>query len=359
MSRLRRVDCAAPGIARVKRGRGFSYRNADGSTVTDPAVLERIAGLVIPPAWTDVWICTHPRGHIQAVGTDAAGRRQYRYHDEWRLQRDAEKHERVLLFARRLPAARDQVDEHLRQRGLTKQRVLAAAFRLLDLGFFRIGGETYAEENGSFGLATMRRRHVTVTGDLVVFDYTAKSGKQRVQGIVDESVRKVVRSLLDRDDTSKELLAYKDRAGWHDVTTADINAYLREVVGDEVSAKDFRTWHATVLMAVGLAVSTNAPTSESARKRAVSRAVTEVAHYLGNTPAVCRSSYIDPRIIDLYDDGTTIATALERLGAEADFGQPATHGQIEAAVLRLLRRPASAARRRKPTSPASPKQKAA
>jgi len=359
VSRLRRVDCAAPGIARVKRGRGFSYRNADGSTVTDPGVLERIAGLVIPPAWTDVWICTHPRGHIQAVGTDAAGRRQYRYHDEWRLQRDAEKHERVLLFARRLPAARERVAAHLGQRGLTKTRVLAAAFRLLDLGFFRIGGESYAEENGSYGLATMRRQHVTVTGDLVVFDYTAKSGKHRVQGVVDENVRKVVRSLLDRDDPSKELLAYKDRDGWHDVTSADINQYLREVVGDEVSAKDFRTWHATVLMAVGLAVSTHAPTSESARKRAVSRAVTEVSHYLGNTPAVCRSSYIDPRVIDLYDDGTTIASALERLGADADFGQPATHGQIEAAVLRLLRRPATAARRRKPTSPASPKQKAA
>jgi DNA topoisomerase IB len=359
VTRLRRVDCAAPGIARVRRGRGFSYRNADGSKVTDPAVLQRIAGLVIPPAWTDVWICAHPRGHIQAVGTDAADRRQYRYHDDWRLQRDAEKHERVLLFARRLPAAREQVSEHLGQRGLTKQRVLATAFRLLDLGFFRIGGESYAEENGSFGLATMRRRHVTVTGDLVVFDYVAKSGKQRVQGVVDESVRKVVRSLLDRDDPSKELLAYKDRNGWHDVTTADINAYLREVVGDEVSAKDFRTWHATVLMAVGLAVSTNAPTSESARKRAVSRAVTEVSHYLGNTPAVCRSSYIDPRIIDLYDDGTTIAPALERLGADAGFGQPATHGQIEAAVLRLLRRPPTAARRRKPTSPAAPRQKAA
>ncbi|MEO7981319.1 MAG: DNA topoisomerase IB [Sporichthyaceae bacterium] len=359
MPRLRRVDCAGPGIARVKRGRGFSYRAPDGGTVTDPQVLQRIADLVIPPAWTDVWICPHPRGHIQAVGTDAAGRRQYRYHDEWRVQRDAEKHERVLLFARRLPAARVLVAEHLAQRGMTKQRVLAAAFRLLDLGFFRIGGETYAEANGSFGLATMRRRHVKITGDLVVFDYTAKSGKHRVQGIVDDNVRKVVKALLDRDDTSKELLAFKDRQGWHDITSADINAYLREVLGREVSAKDFRTWHATVLMAVGLAVSTRAPTSETARKRAVSRVVTEVSHYLGNTPAVCRSSYIDPRVIDLYDDGTTIAPSLERLGAGADFGQPATHGQIEAAVLRLLRRPATATRRRRPTSPAAPRQKAA
>ena len=352
MARLRRVDCAAPGITRVRRGRGFAYLLPDGSKVDDPVVLQRIADLVIPPAWNDVWICRHPRGHIQATGTDAAGRRQYRYHDEWRVQRDAEKHERVLAFARRLPRARAMVDHHLGQRGLTKQRVLAAAFRLLDLGFFRVGGESYAEENGTFGLATMRREHVTVTGDVVEFDYIAKSGKRREQGIVDDSVRKVVVALLKRDDPSVELLAYKDRAGWHDVTSSDINDYLHEVVGAQVSAKDFRTWHATVLTAVGLAVSTQAPTSETARKRAVSRVVKEVSEYLGNTPAVCRSSYIDPRVIDLYDDGFTVASSLERLGAEAEFGQPATHGVVEAAVLRLLARPAKASRRRRPTSPA-------
>ncbi|MGH8893965.1 MAG: DNA topoisomerase IB [Actinomycetes bacterium] len=310
-------------------------------------MLARIASLTIPPAWTEVWICALPQGHIQAVGTDAAGRRQYRYHDAWRVQRDAEKHERVLLFARRLPKARTVVTEHLRQRGPTRERVLAAAFRLLDLGFFRVGGETYAEANGTYGLATMRRRHVTVTGDLVVFDYAAKSGRQRVQAVVDESVRKVVVSLLKRDDASKELLAYRDRDGWHDVTSADINAYLREVMGEEVSAKDFRTWHATVLTAVGLAVSTQAPTSATARRRAVNRVVTEVSEYLGNTPAVCRSSYIDPRVIDLFDDGSTIASSLERLGADADFGQPATHGRIESAVLRLLRTPARASTRRR------------
>lgn len=346
MPRLRRVDCAGPGIARVRRGRGFSYVWPDGRKVDDPQILDRIARLVIPPAWTDVWICPHPRGHIQAVGTDAAGRRQYRYHDDWRLQRDAEKHERVLAFARRLPRARERVEEHLQQRGLTRERVLAAAFRLLDLGFFRIGGESYAEANGTYGLATMRREHVTVTGELVVFDYVAKSGKHRVQSVVDDSVRKVVRALLRRDDQSEELLAYKDRDGWHDITSADINAYLRDVIGEEVSAKDFRTWHATVLTAVGLAVSTSAPSSPSARRRAVSRVVSEVAEYLGNTPAVCRSSYIDPRVIDLYDDGVTVAAALGRLGDGAAFGQPATHGKVEAAVLRLLRRPVRATLRR-------------
>ncbi len=352
MARLRRVDCAGPGITRVRRGRGFGYLTSQGAKVVDPVVRQRIADLVIPPAWEDVWICSHPRGHIQAVGTDAAGRRQYRYHDEWRVQRDAEKHTRVLTFAQRLPRARERVAEHLAERGMTRRRVLAAAFRLLDLGFFRVGGETYAEANGTFGLATMRREHVTVTGDLVVFNYTAKSGKHRVQSVVDESVRAIVVTLLKRDDPTQELLAYKDRSGWHDITSADINSYLRDVLGAEVSAKDFRTWHATVLTAVGLAVSTQAPTSESARKRAVSRVVKEVSEYLGNTPAVCRSSYIDPRIIDLYDDGFTIATSLERLGADAEFGQPATHGVVEAAVLRLLRKPAKASRRRRPVSPA-------
>jgi DNA topoisomerase IB len=359
MPRLRRVDCASPGIRRVRRGRGFSYEWPDGNKVTEPDVLDRITGLVIPPAWNDVWICVDARGHIQAVGTDAAGRRQYRYHDDWRTQRDAEKHERVLAFARRLPRAREKVEAHLGQRGMTRERVLATAFRLLDLGFFRVGSESYAEENGTYGLATMRRDHVDVRGDVVTFDYTAKSGKQRIQALVDPSVRKVVVALLKRDDPSEELLAYKDRHGWHDVTSTEINEYLREVMGAEVSAKDFRTWHATVLTAVGLAVSTTAPTSTSARKRAVSRVVSEVAHYLGNTPAVCRSSYIDPRVIDLYDDGLTIDRSLHRLGDDADFGQPAHHGQIEAAVLRLLRSPAKAAQRRTATAASTPRRRAA
>jgi DNA topoisomerase I len=339
VARLRRSDCGGPGIARVRRGRGFSYRWSDGRSVTEPEVLERIATLAIPPAWQDVWICPWPHGHIQALGTDAAGRRQYRYHDDWRVQRDAEKHERVLAVARRLPGARQVVAAHLEQRGATRERVLAAAFRLLDLGFFRVGGESYAEDNGTYGLATLRREHVTVRGDLLVFDYVAKGSKHRVQSLVDPSVRKVVQALLRRDGGGDELLAYRERGEWRDLTSADINTYLREVVGAEVSAKDFRTWHATVLTAVGLAVSTAAPTSPGARKRAVNRVVREVADYLGNTPGVCRSSYIDPRVMDLYDDGVTIARSLERLGADADFGQPATHGRVEAAVLRMLRAP--------------------
>jgi DNA topoisomerase IB len=330
----------------VRRGKGFSYELPDGTRVNDKPTLDRIRELAIPPAWQDVWICPWPTGHIQALGTDAAGRRQYRYHDDWRVQRDAEKHDRVLAFARRLPQARATVAEHLTQRGLTRNRVLAAAFRLLDLGFFRVGGETYAEDNGTYGLATMRREHVTVQGDVVIFDYIAKSGKQRVQSVVDPHVRTVVRGLLKRDGGGEELLAYKQGGVWRDITSVDINAYLREVTGADVSAKDFRTWHATVLMAVGLAVSTGAPASTSARKRAINRAVTEVSTYLGNTPAVCRSSYIDPRVVDLYEDGVTVARSLERLGDGASFGQPATHGQIEAAVLRMLRSPRRAAGRK-------------
>jgi len=331
---------------RRRKGRGFTYEWPDGSRVTDPDVLDRIGALVLPPAWDQVWICPWPNGHIQAVGTDAAGRRQYRYHDDWRVQRDAAKHEKVLEVARRLPRARERVRAHLAQDGLTRERVLATAFRLLDLGFFRVGGETYAEDNGTYGLATMRKKHVTIAGDEIVFSYTAKGAKERVQAIVDEPVRAVVAELLARRGGGYELLAYESADGWRDITSADINAYLRDVIGADVSAKDFRTWHATVLTAVGLAVSTGAPTSPSARRRAVNRVVTEVAHYLGNTPTVCRKSYIDPRVIDLYDDGVTIARALEKLGDEADFGQPATHGAIEAAVLRLLRQSPKATVRR-------------
>src|SRR3954464_11426055 len=220
MVRLRTVSPSQPGITRRRQGRGFVYLDG-GQRVSDPVVVARIKELVIPPAWQDVWICRYANGHIQAVGSDDNGRRQYLYHPVWRAQRDRAKHDRVLKVAARLPRARRQVAADLALEGMPRARALATAFRLLDLGFFRIGGEAYAEQNGSYGLATIRRRHVTVTGDLVVFDYTAKSGKHRVQAIVDDNVRKVVRSLLDRDDPSKELLAYKDRDGWHDVTSAD------------------------------------------------------------------------------------------------------------------------------------------
>jgi DNA topoisomerase IB len=339
--RLRRVDCSAPGIRRRKAGRGFVYLDPSGARITDPEVLERAKRLVIPPAWTDVWICTDARGHIQATGLDARGRRQYRYHDVWRERRDREKFDHMLEFARALPKLRYYAHEHLAEDGLTRERVLACAARLLDLGFFRIGTEGYAEENQTYGLATMHKRHVKLDPPSTVnFDYMAKGGKRRIQSVVDPDVYEVVDALKRRRGGKPELLAWQRGRQWVDVRSPDINLYIREVTGGDFSAKDFRTWNATVLAAVALAVSTGAA-SPTARKRAVARAMKEVAHYLGNTPAVCRSSYVDPRIVDHYLGGNTIAPALEQALVEApadpaEAGTLLTQGPIEDAVLDLL-----------------------
>ncbi|HEV7886303.1 MAG TPA: hypothetical protein VGO92_02015 [Acidimicrobiales bacterium] len=339
MPRLRRADCSSPGITRRRAGRGFAYYDCNGARVDDPDTLDRIRALAIPPAWTDVWICPWPHGHIQAVGTDARGRKQYRYHDRWRLRRDQEKFDHMLEFAAALPALRAALCERLQHRGpeLDRERVLACATRLLDLGFFRIGTEGYAEQNQTYGLATIRKSHVKVRDGIVTFDYTAKSGKRRIQSIVDLDVCEVVTALKARRGGNPELLAYqRDGDGsWCDVRSADINAFVKELTGGDFTAKDFRTWNATVLCAVALAVSTEA-TSPTARKRAVVRAVKEVSHYLGNTPAVCRSSYIDPRVVDRYQAGVTIGGALTKLGADVAFGQLSTQGAIEAAVLEML-----------------------
>ena len=336
-ARLRRSDPSVPGIRRIRRGRGFVYRDeSTGELVEDAETLERIRELVIPPAWTDVWVCPYPNGHIQAVGADAAGRKQYRYHDRWRARRDAEKFESMLRFARLLPALRQTAAEHLAQPDLTRERVLAGAVRLLDRGFFRIGGEAYAEQNDTYGLATMRKEHVELaTGNVVLFEYVAKGGQERIQSVVDEDVYEVVRALKRRRGGGEELLAYRANGGWRDVRSADINEYIKAVTGGDFSAKDFRTWNATVLAALALAVSGRAATSQTARKRAVARAVKEVSYYLGNTPAVCRASYIDPRVFDRYNAGVTIGGALEELG-DVEFGEPATQGAVEEAVLDLL-----------------------
>lgn len=321
----------------MRRARTFGYLDAAGRPISDTATVARINALVIPPAWSDVWICTLASGHIQATGVDVAGRRQYRYHDQWRLVRELDKHERVLDFGSVLPRARERINRDLVGDGLGRERVLSCAVRLLDLGFFRIGSEQYTARNETFGLATMRKEHVTVGRDGVVrFDYTAKGGKRRVMSLVEPEVGAVVQALKRRRDGSQELLAYRDGARWVDVKSGDINAHLRGLTAGDYTAKDFRTWSATVLAAVGLAVSTGAETP-AARKRAVSRVVQEVAHYLGNTPAVCRASYINPRIIDLYAAGVTIRSELQLLGEGAAFGQPATQGPLESAVLRMLR----------------------
>lgn len=337
-SPLQRSDPSSTGIRRRRCGRGFSYLGPDAVVVKDPQTLARIKSLVIPPAWQDVWICVDPQGHIQAMGTDSAGRRQYRYHDLWREQRDQDKHDRVRQFGAALPAIRETLGHHLDARGLGRGRVLAAAIRLVDLGFFRPGGEEYAEQNGTFGLATITKDHVTLTKGQLVFEYLAKGSQQHEQAVAEEQVCAVVRSLLRRRGGGDQLLAYRSGARWHDVTAADINDYLREVSDGDYTAKDFRTWHATVLAAVGLAVSESAVGTETARRRAIVRVVREVADYLGNTPAVARASYIDPRVIEHYEAGRTIASALGELGKDGHFGDLATRGRAESAVVKLLAR---------------------
>ena len=322
--RLRRADPSKPGYTRRRRGKGFSYLDEHGRPLTDPVAIERITALVIPPAWRDVWISPDPRGHIQATGTDQAGRRQYRYHDVWRAKRDEAKFDHVLDVAERLPRLRRKVTADLRMRGYGRERVLAVAVRLLDEGVFRIGGEEYASPDAAggatFGLATVHRDHVTVRGPVMEFRYPAKGGTEQCQRITDGPAAKVVKALVDRDDDAEELLAYRDASGWRDIRSVDVNEYLRKAAGCEITAKDFRTWHATVLAAVTLAGVD--PASATARKRAVSSAMREVSEYLGNTPAVARASYVDPRVVDLFHDGVTVQV---------------NGGKAERAVLAMLR----------------------
>jgi DNA topoisomerase-1 len=336
MVRTRRVDCSAPGIRRARRGRGFSYVGVDGQPVRDPELLARIHALVIPPAWRDVWICPIANGHLQAVGTDAAGRRQYLYHEAWRTRRDQEKFDHMLEFAHVLPSLRERAAAHLGGEGLTRERVLACATRLLDRGFFRMGSEGYAEQNQTYGLATIEKRHVRLDGDVIAFDYVTKGGKRRLQSVLDPEAREVVAALLRRRGGGPELLAIRRGRAWVDIRSEDVNAYIKEQTGGDFTAKDFRTWTATVLAAVALASSFPAARSRTARTRAVRRAVEEVAQYLGNTPAVCRASYIDPRVFDRYRSGLTVAAALERLGEVDEPGEPAHQGAVEAAVLDLI-----------------------
>jgi DNA topoisomerase IB len=285
--RLRRADCADPGITRVRRGRGFSFVGADGAKVEDAETLERIRELAIPPAWREVWICPDPCGHIQATGYDEAGRKQYLYHERWQQRQSERKFELVREFALALPKLRRAVTADLRRTGMPRERALACAIRLLDLGFFRVGSESYAEENESFGLATVRREHVTIASSEVVFDFPAKSGQRRVQSIRDPAARRALEAMRRRRSGPEDLLAYREDGEWRDVRSDEINEYIHAKIGDRFTAKNFRTWHGTVLAAVELAVD-------------------RVSEALGNTPAVCRASYVDPRVLDRYRDGATI-----------------------------------------------------
>jgi DNA topoisomerase-1 len=338
MPRLRRADCSGPGIRRRRRGKGFEYVDSDGARVTEPEVLERIGELGIPPAWQDVWICPYPLGHLQATGTDAAGRKQYLYHPEWRRRRDLAKFEDMVEFALALPRLRERVTADLATGDEpTRDRVLACSVRLLDRGFFRIGTEEYSVTNETYGLATMRKSHVRIgDGGAMVFDYPAKHGKRRVQAIVDPQAIDIVARLKRRRGGGQELLAYLDGRRWHDIRSGDINAYLKDATGGDFSAKDFRTWSATVLAALALAVSGEVAGTKTGRQRAITRAIKETSHYLGNTPAVCRASYIDPRVFDAYRAGLIIRPVLEELAETAPGELPIHQPAVEEAVLDLL-----------------------
>ena len=336
--RLRRSDCSGPGIARQRRGRGFSYVDEDGNRVEEPEVLERIGELGIPPAWREVWICPYPNGHLQATGTDAAGRKQYRYHEAWRARRDQQKFDEMLDFAKVLPALRERVADDLESAPeLGREQVMALAVRLLDRGFFRIGTEEYAAQNESYGLATILKQHVTLGEDgAMVFDYPAKSGQRRIQGVVDRDAFDIVARLKRRRGGGPELLAYRQGRRWRDIRSEEVNEYLKEVTGADYSAKDFRTWNATLLAAVALAVAGEVADTKTGRKRAITRAVKETARYLGNTPAVCRASYIDPRVFDAYQAGLIIRPDLPTAEQPDDGELPIHQAAVERAVLDLI-----------------------
>ncbi len=348
MPRTRRSDCSGPGIARVRRGRGFAYLDADGAPLRDAAAIDRIRALAIPPAWRDVWICADPRGHIQATGIDAAGRKQYRYHDDWRRRRDQAKFDAMVAFARALPALRRRVASDLvppapgdGAGGLGEARVLACAVRLLDFGLFRIGGEDYAARNETYGLTTLREAHVRVQRDRLLFDFPAKHGVRRVQEVRDPDVRPVIVALKRRRGGGKELLAWRRPGGgrvrWVDVKAEDVNAYLKEAAGGDFTAKDFRTWNATALCAVALAVRATQAASRTSRRRIVKAAIDEVATFLGNTPAVARGSYVDPRVIDRFGEGLTVAAALAAdTLEEPEAGEPVPEQNVSERVRRAV-----------------------
>ena len=295
----------------MRRGKGFSYTDPDGKPVSDEATLTRIKELVIPPAWKKVWISPHRNGHIQAIGTDVAGRRQYMYHQRWQQERAEEKFDRVLEMSKQLPEWRARVADDLSGKGLSRDRVLALALHLFDRGYFRAGGEQYAEENESYGLATLLCEHVTLHPDSVAFDYPAKSGVRRTLQIEDREVVTAVRSLMRRGDRSDRLLACRSASGWVDIHADDLNARFKELVGADYSVKDLRTWHGTVLAAEAF-VDADPPASKRVMKKVEAAVMREVSESLGNTPAVARGSYVDPRVVAGYEQGMTIAAAARR-----------------------------------------------
>jgi DNA topoisomerase-1 len=333
--RLRKSTLDGPGITRRRCGRGFTYVNSDGERVDD-GERARIESLAIPPAWDEVWICPDSAGHVQATGVDAAGRRQYLYHPLWRERQDEDKWRRVESFARALPELRERADVCLRQRALTRERVLALAITLLDQGLFRVGSEQYE----TCGLATIHLSSVRLHGDCVDFDYVAKHQVRQQETIRSARVARIVRRLAERE-RDPELLAWRDAGEWHDVKAADINEFIRESIPD-ASAKDFRSWHGTVLAAAHLADGldvdalpyANVARDVPERRDPVLAAVEHVAAQMGNTATVARASYIDPRVLDAFADGRTVDAAARAVDVADDSAQ--AQAALEAGVLRLL-----------------------
>jgi DNA topoisomerase-1 len=296
------VNDGDPGIARIKGKTGFSFRDADGAPVRDEKTLDRIRKLVLPPAWTDVWICPSPRGHIQATGRDQRGRKQYRYHDDWRRVRDSHKYDRLIAFGRALPRLRSRVEADLARRGLPREKVLAAVVRLMELTLIRVGNEEYAKANKSFGLTTLRDRHAKVNSAGAMFEFRGKSGKVHKTGFRDRRLARVVKAC--QDVPGQRLFQYIDEDGERRaVESADVNAYIREAMGEDFSAKDFRTFAGTVSAARALLALPECADAAAA-KRNVATCVKAVAGVLGNTPAVCRSSYIHPLVLAAYEEGS-------------------------------------------------------
>ena len=328
---LRYTSDDRPGIKRVRAGRGFRYVDADGKVIRDAADLRRIKRLAVPPAWTSVWICGDPRGHLQATGRDAKGRKQYRYHERFRAMRDEGKYERMIEFAKALPKMRARVDADLSSAKLSREKVIATIVRLLELTLIRVGNEEYAKANRHFGLTTLRERHVAVRGSRVRFRFTGKSGAEHDIDLRDARVSRVIRSLQELP--GQELFQYVDEDGeTRRIGSDDVNAYLREASGRDFTAKDFRTWAGTVLIAEALLACEPVANVRHARKN-VTAAIAQVARRLGNTPAVCRKAYVHPEIVEAYVDGD-LARSLKRRAVLST--RSGGLRREEARVLRLL-----------------------
>jgi len=330
---LRYVSDSRPGITRRARGKNFDYYGSDGKKVTDEATLRRIKRLAIPPAWTEVWICPTENGHIQAVGRDVKKRKQYRYHERWTQVRDETKYGRMMAFGEALPRIRRRVDADLRKKGMSREKVLAAVVRLLETTLIRVGNDEYAQQNRSYGLTTLRNKHAKVRGSEITFQFLGKSGKAHRISLKEPQLAKLVRRCQDLP--GQELFGYVDESGTvRDVTSEDVNAYLREISGADFTAKDFRTWAGTVLAAVALRELATFASKREAKKN-ITQAIEAVSKMLGNTAAICRKCYVHPMVFESYLSGQTIATMKQKAERKLRNGLENLRPD-EAAVMMLL-----------------------